>query len=219
MASAFAPYMVPSSRPELHYVLDRPGAPERVLVLRGAGYAWKIEGDAERDIHVSWVAPDPPVRDPVTKTATGWAGYGSAGRTYPLTYPRHYPAGSVAPSSAVIQSHGDLAVRPLLRVFGPITTPVVDAIRVVPGSGSGGAFTVQPGYSIAAGHYVDIDNAAKTVRVDGDPGQSAISYIDWSKSGWVYVPPAPSYTQITLTGGSTNAITQVEAIWQDAYYA
>src|SRR5215475_9017960 len=32
VASMFAPYMVPSARPVLHYVLDRPGVAERTLV-------------------------------------------------------------------------------------------------------------------------------------------------------------------------------------------
>ena len=219
VASSFAPYMVPNARPVLHYVLDRPGAAERTLVLRGAGYGWKVEGDSERDIQLSWVAPDPQVRDPNVKTATAWAGYGAAGRTYTRTYPRTYPAGTVQPTTAVVQTPGDLGVRPLVRIFGPITAAQVMAMRYVPGSGSGGAYYFQPGYTISAGHYVDIDSAAKTVRVDGDPAQSALSYLDWSRSGWIYVPPLPSYTQIQVTGGSTSAITQVQVIWQDAYYA
>src|SRR5262252_8029835 len=50
LAAQFAPYMVPSVRPVLHYILDRAGAPERTLTLRAANYAWPITGKQRRNV-------------------------------------------------------------------------------------------------------------------------------------------------------------------------
>ena len=216
VAASFGPYMAPNVRPVLHYVLDRPGAVERTMTLRPAGYAWKVEGDAERDIQLSWVAPDPLAYDPTQKTATGWTGYGSAGRTYNRTYPLAYPAGSVAPSSAVIQSPGDVGVRPLLRIFGPITAATLNGFITATPSRYW-SFVFLPSFTIAAGQYVDIDNAGRTVRIAGDPARSVLASVDWTQSSWLYVPPAPASASISMSGGSTSAITQVEALWQDGY--
>ena len=219
VASSFAPYMVPSARPVLHYVLDRPGAAERVLTLRGAGYSWKVEGDSERDIQLQWVAADPIVRDPVVRTAIAWAGYGTAGRTYTRTYPRTYPSGGVAATAATVQTPGDMAVRPLLRIYGPCTAPWVGWFTYSPDQPVQ-AFYFQPSFTIAAGHYVDVDSAAHTVLLDGDPLQSLMGSVNWAGSKWLYVPPLPSYTQVQLHADApTSAITQVQVIWQDQFYA
>ena len=59
VASGFGPFMVPSVRPVLHYVLDVPGAAERTLTLRASGYAWPIVGPFTRDVQLQWVAADP----------------------------------------------------------------------------------------------------------------------------------------------------------------
>src|SRR5262245_46074917 len=67
VAAAFAPYMFPSARPVLHYVLDRPGTPERVMTVRGAGYSWPVEGAYERSIQLQWVAADPVAYDPAAR--------------------------------------------------------------------------------------------------------------------------------------------------------
>src|SRR5215831_18145121 len=56
VADSFAPYMDPAARPVLHYVLDRPGTPERTLTLRAAAWSWPIAGPYDRDIHLQWVA-------------------------------------------------------------------------------------------------------------------------------------------------------------------
>ena len=92
VASAFAPFMVPSARPVLHYVLDRSGAAERTLTLRPDSYDWPIVGAIERDVALQWIAADPVARDPSVQTATAWAGSGTGGgRTYNLTFNRVSP--------------------------------------------------------------------------------------------------------------------------------
>ena len=111
-----------------------------------------------------------------------------------------------------------MPVRPLLRIYGPITGPVV-TFASTPGGTS--AVTFLAGYRIDAGHFVDVDTAAKTAYLDGVTTQSALSAIDWSKmgAGWPVLPVLPASSTMTLTslGGNTTGVTQVVATWQDGY--
>jgi hypothetical protein len=219
VASSFAPFMVPSARPVLHYVLDRPGAAERTLTVRASGYSWPISGPAQRDVQLQWLAADPVARDPTVKTATAMAGQiGAQGRVYPLTFNRTYPAGGGAGSGTTIVSPGDVAVRPLLRIYGPVTSPVVNfTINDGTGHYTTANVTFLAGYVINAGHYVDVDTAKKTALVDGDPTQNALNQLDWYNTVWPVLPVSPGSTGMGMSGSNTSAVSQVQAIWQDGY--
>jgi hypothetical protein len=214
VAAMFGPFMVPSSRPVLHYVLDRAGGPaERTLNCRPAGYAWPIVGADQRDLQLQFVA-DPVAFDPASESVAAWSGGLGGGRGYNLTFPRTYPAGGGAPSSATIVTAGDLPVQPALRVYGPISGA---AISFAPTIGSSSAVRFLPSYTIGAGHFVDVDTRRKTAYLDGDPAQSAITALDWLRTVWPVLPVAPASTQMTVTGSNTSSATQVVATWQDKY--
>lgn len=213
VASMFGPFMAANVRPTLHYVLDRPGASERTLVVRGSGYSWPLEGAKRREVQLQWVAADGAARDVTVRTATAWAGSSSiAGRTYPLTFPRVYPAGGGSPSIGVIVPGGDVVARPKFRIYGPITGPVL-AIA------AGGTTVVEAlrfaaSFTIAAGHYVDADSHRRTIT--DDTGASVYGQVLWGQSQWAALLPGTSY-QMALTGGSTSGSTQAVATWQDGY--
>lgn len=214
VATSFGPYMLPSSRPTLHYVLDRPGAPERVLVVRGAAYAWKLEGASQRDISLQWVAADPVAYDPAQRVVTAFAGTtAGAGRAYDLTYPRTYPTGTQSPSSGTIHGNGDLPLQPLLRIYGPITAPAV-SIRAADGTLYVVGFLSS--FSIGAGAWVDVDTAARTAFYLGDPAQPILAQLNWTTLAWPVLPAGADHV-MTLAGTATGAGTQVQAIWQDGY--
>jgi len=215
VASMFAPYMQPSARPVLHLVLDRPGAPERTLTLRGYSYDWPIAGPAQRDIQLQWHAADPILRDATVQIITSWSGATTPGRNYPLTFPRSYPA-STSSANATLVSNGDVGVRPVLRIYGPITHAVVTL------SSGASSFTVAtlPGYQIAGGHFLQIDCAARTALLDGLATSPAFGAIDWSVTQWPYLAPALTWTMVLAgdpSGLVTSGVTQVQANWQDGY--
>jgi hypothetical protein len=217
VAGLFAPFMDIDARPTLHWILDRPGAPERVLVVRAAGFSTTISGDNRRDIHLQWVAADPTIRDPVTQTVSAWAGSGTApGRTYNLTYPRTYPAGGTGATTGYIRTYGDLPIQPLFTIYGPVTTP---AVYLHNNSDPSTVYAVRfdAGYQIPAAHYVTVDTGRKTVYVDGDPNQPVMDAVDWLHSTWPYVPPYPNVGVVTMGGTSTSSVTQTVVSWQDAY--
>ena len=219
VAAQFAPFMTPNVRPVLHYVLDRPGTPERTLTLRAAGYSWPIAGADERDIQLQWVASDPIARDTTQKSSTAWAGSSTTpGRLYPLTFNRIYPPGGSSPSTGQIVVTGDVPARPLLRIYGPITSPDV-AINAVFGGYPQYVIYMAAGYVIGAGQWVDIDTANKTAYVNSDPTQSAAPSISWSACAWPVLTPAPSPPSwaLQLSGSSTSGVTQVQAMWTEGY--
>jgi hypothetical protein len=215
IASSFAPYMVPSARPVLHYVLDRPGAAERVLTLRASNFAAPIAGAETRAIQLQWLAADPVVRDPTVRTVTAWSGVpGPSGRTYPLVYARLYPAGTGSPTTGTISSPGDFGVRPKLRIWGPISAPRV-GFTFTGSPLPAAAIVFGSSFQIDAGHYVDVDMAAKTAYRDGTT--NVLSSLDWFATSWPVLPVAPASTQMTLTGQGTTPVSQVIATWQDGY--
>lgn len=218
VASRFGPFMLPSARPVLHYVLDRPGAAERVMTLRAAGYDWSVAGPFQRDIQLSWVAAEPDARDPVVRSVNAFAGSSTApGRTYNRGYPLIYPVGGSAPTTGVITPGGDFPVRPKLLIYGPITAPAVTF------TGPGGQLNTlyfQQWFTVGAGQWAEVDCERKTVTLNGDPNQPLATALDWQRSTWpvIYpVPPAPAGVYLQLTGGSTSAISQVVAQWQDRH--
>jgi hypothetical protein len=215
IGTLFAPFMLPGVRPELHYVLDRPGEPERMAAVRASGYTWPISGARAREIHLGWIAADPAMNDPAERSVIAYAGSSTGtGRNYPLTYNRLYPPGGNSPSTATISSPGDIPIRPLLRIYGPITAPRV-ALAISDGSALEVRFVA--GFIINAGRWVDVDAANRTVYADSDPTAPVVDRVDWQASTWPVLPVAPASTSMNLYGDSTAGVTQVEAIWHDRY--
>ena len=190
VAALFAPFMDPSARPRLFYVLDRPGAPQRVLTVRAAGYSWPVAGGAQRAIHLQFVAADPTAYDPTVKTATATPAAGAS-----------------------LAAAGDVAVRPLIRVTGPVTGP---AVALTPPASAAWQLAFLATFTIPAGHHVDIDTDARTVLYDSDPAQGRLSSLDWARSSWQAIPPGTTAV-LTLAGTATTGATQAQASWQNGY--
>jgi hypothetical protein len=220
IGALFAVYQIPNARPQLHYILDRPGAPERFTTVRATGYGWPISGARHREIHLSWLASDPFMYDPSRRVAVSLAGSSTIpGRRYPLTFDRIYPIGGGVPSTGEIRSPGDIVVRPLLRIFGPITDPLVEMTPTSGADPAGPPALIQfvAGFIIPAGSFVDVDTQAKTAFLNGDNAQSEMAQIDWAQSVWPVLPTLPYWSWLTLRGDSTSATTQVQALWYDGF--
>ena len=213
VASMFGPFMAANVRPTLHYVLERPGASERTMIVRGSGYSWPLEGARRREIQLQWVAADGAARDVTVRSATAWAGSSSiAGRTYPLTFNRVYPAGGASPSIGLIQPGGDVVARPRFRIFGPVTGP--DLRITLAGASVVEELRFAASFTIAAGRYVDADSHRRTI-VD-DTGASVYGQVLWGQSQWGALLPGSTY-QMALLGSTTTGSTQALATWQDGY--
>jgi hypothetical protein len=213
--------MLPSARPTLHYVLDRPGAAERTLVLRGSGYAWPIAGPSVRNISLQWLAADPIARDPARHRETAWTGAAvGSGRVYDLAYDRSYPlgGGTDLPTPAEVRGQGDVPIEPYLRMYGPVTAPVIDFDAAGAGGAAwAGSLGFDRFYRIDAGHFVGIDTAAHTAYLDDDLTQSVLASLDWSLLTWPQWPNLPTIVAVNYRGENTDHVTQCQIEWQDGY--
>ena len=217
VAESFAPYMHPAVRPTLHYILDTPGAPERTLVVRGASYDWKVEGDEMRDIQLQWVASDPVAISADSQLSTAWSGAAViGGRTYDLHFNRVYAGGGGAPSNGIIQSNGSVPVQPYLRIFGPITGAAVAFVTTL---GTVQHFLVPflASARIDAATFVGIDTRAHTAYLNDDVTKPMLSQLDWTRIAWPVLPIMPDSTTMSLTGINTTGASQVQASWHDKY--
>jgi hypothetical protein len=219
IATLFAPYMTPAARPELHYVLDRPGTPERFATVRASGYTWPVSGARTREIHLGWVAPDPVMHDPAIHSVPARSGSSvSGGRPYDLAFDRAYAPGGGSATTGVIESAGDLPIRPTLEIYGPITDPVVSlevSDPAVPAPDPAYRIVFDPGFRIDPGRWVSVDTDTRTAH--DDAGASIMGLIDWAATTWPVLPTAPALTYLSLAGTSTTGITQAHAIWTDGY--
>lgn len=215
VVTMFGPFVSLAARPDLHYVLDRPGAPERIIAgLRVANYSAPIEGAYERDLQLQWVAPDPFARGAAQHSATSWAGTGVLGRVYNLVPNRAYPVGAGLPSAGVISSDGDVPVKPYVRIFGPITNP-----RVTFDTNGPPSVHSELGLDmrVDAGHFVGIDTVAHHAYLDDDVTQSVLPELAWPTLTWPVLPPLPDATTFALTGTGTTSASQAVASWYDGY--
>lgn len=219
VAASFAKYMVPSQRPTLHYVLDRPGAVERLLTLRASAYAWPIVGPSQRDISLQWVAPDPVARATETQSATAWAGASvGGGRIYDLRFDRSYPLGGAAgPTPAQVSGNGEVPITPYLRLYGPITAPYVSFDSVAGGASWAGIFRFVDGFRVDVGHFVGVDVGAHSANMDDDPTQSVLSSLAWSSLTWPVWPNLPTVVAVNYGGTNTDYRSQCQIAWQDGY--
>jgi hypothetical protein len=216
VARMFGPFMLPSARPVLHYVLDvgTPAGLEHTLTVRPASYDWQLIGDQQRDVHLAWVAADPIARDPTVRQAIAWAGSATIpGRTYPLTFDRVYPGTGGSPNTATLHSPGDVPIQPTLRIWGPIGGPVV---VFSPPAGPTFRVAFLSTFMVASGSYVDVDTRQHTAYYNGDPAQNMLTAIDWSANAWPLLAPNTDWG-MTISGTSTTGVSQVVATWQDGY--
>lgn len=217
IASAFAPFMVVSQRPVLHYVLDREDNPERTITLRPAAYGWPIKGAHSREIALQWIAADPIAYGSEEEESTSWAGSAvGAGRIYSLQFSRSYPVGTTPPSSGVILTKGDVAVRPLLFIYGPIQGA---RVTLRDPQARRQDFALKASSTIDAGHWIEVDPDARTAYWDSDRSRSAMREINWwYPTVWPLVQPRVSYSfTLYADGGGANQVSQALARWRDGY--
>ena len=220
IASQFGRFMSPKIRPELHYVLDRPGTPERVLRVRGDAYGWPIVGGTKRDIHLSFIAADPIARSVDEEIATAWAGSDvpGGGRTYDLTYDRKYAGeagGAKIDAYPVVE--GDVTVQPVFRIYGPVTAPRIEVWHTYEGQEvTHNAFAFRESFTVPAGEFVEIDSEHHTCTFNG---ASVLGAVQWMVSNWLEFTPEPFGNQMSLFGSSTSYLTQVQATWQEGWLA
>lgn len=210
---AMGPFLAPSARPVLLYS-TAPDVPQRQLTLRVSQFSNPAINPNYSAASFQWVASDPIALSPTTRSVDIAPGGDSSGRAYPRTYPRTYPTSTGGSGIGLVPVGGNFITWPLLRIFGPITDPLVQWLASDDSPiGPQIAFT---GLTIAAGDYLDVDTKAKTVLLNSDPGANRFSSIDFANTQFGPLQPA-STNALRFSGSATNPSTLMTVFYSDAF--
>ena len=189
------------------------GMDERILYLRGEQLGAELPEKTIRagnvDVQMQWSCPDgveysAATTQTVVKLQTPIT---TGGRTYPLVYPRTYTA-QTGTGVAVITNNGTAPTAPVVRIFGPVTGPVLT-------NETAGLTFAMAGYIIGDTEYVEIDMAAKTVQLRGVPGADANRRGRVTTKGWWTLQPGTNTIRFTSETGASPA--QALVLSQDAW--
>ncbi|GGS82042.1 phage distal tail protein [Streptomyces griseoviridis] len=166
-----------------------------------AEYLWRL-GDAALEFYCA----DPYLYSLEEKTASTTAYSPSAGRVYPLIFPRSY--GSAGQSGRVMPvNEGASPAYPVLRLDGPVANPAIEQVN------TGATLTLDA--TLQAGEYLLIDTRSRAVLLMGtSPRRSWVR----AGSGWPLLLPGSNeiaYRGSALPGapGQTSLLT---VTWRDA---
>jgi hypothetical protein len=132
-----------------------------------------------------------------------------AGRTYPLTFDRAYPSGTVIGAAAIVVG-GNAKVQPIIRIYGPITNPDLSI-----STGGRWKFTGNGGLVVSAADFVEIDVENRTVYLNGSSALIRYNYLDFATLAWT--PLEPGTQSGALDGTSVDSNTQAVVTWRDSW--
>jgi hypothetical protein len=151
----------------------------------------------------TFTCPDPRVYSQTLTTGTGASLSAAAGgKTYTYTYTRGYNPSSGGDVSYT--NSGSVPTPPVIRVYGFCTSPQVvltDDTRIV--------FSGE----VADGDYLEIDCAARTVKLNGTT--SRLNLLDVANSTFFALPVGTSTVQLVASNFNANA--RVDLLYRSAF--
>ena len=147
-------------------------------------------------------ATDPRVYDDNQSSSSTAAATSGGGRTYNRVYNLTYAAGG-AGGSITATNNGNFPTRPTARIDGPVTDPRIENVTA-------GKFLQFSGLTLAAGDWLDIDFANRTVLLNGTA--SRYGFLTSTSSFWELAPGA---NEIKFTSGSATGT--LTLTWRSAW--
>jgi len=166
----------------------------------------KIDNGFYKSFQLACVAANPRMfsqEEHVSSSSTS-AG-ASMGAPFPLVFPVVFGGGSGAAASATLTNEGNMGTPPVIRIYGPVTTPEARNLTV------GQSIFVDT--TLLIGEYVELDTAARTaVKSDGTNLYGSVRFPD---SVWWQLQPGSN--DLELRASVTGAGASVTVFWQDAW--
>lgn len=202
----------PTKRPSLIYKLD--GQDERQATLRVTQQSAPVGLPRKSliDVQAQWSCPEGKLYSTLQGLANvNPAGSTEPGRAYDLTFDRTYP--SLAAGGQLVDVAGNIATNPRIRIFGPATNPRIENQT----TGRKLEFTANGGIALAAGDYLEIDVAAKTVRLNGlaDVGSNLYGRLNFAVSKWWALEPGENLIRYYPVASSSPSL--AELTWRAAW--
>jgi hypothetical protein len=203
---ALAGLMDPSQR--LWLYVQRPNWPsERRILIRPATFV--CPPGLVRKAQAGWIAPAGLLEAAAAvQVSLQPQQAGTGGVAIPLAIPMVLSAG-LAPGAALVNVDGNTNVPPTIDIYGPCSDPLVRCVTT-------GRQVSFAGFSIAAGDYLHVDMAARTVTLNGDPSQSRYNRRDLSTSSW-WSLPAGTGVQVAFSATGPSAPCQAVVSWRPRF--
>lgn len=168
----------------------------------------QIAGGSNMRAGFTLICPDPAWVDPTPRAVTfGQTGGGTA---WEIPWPIPWTlGGSTLGDTYSLDYPGTWLAYPRIRITGPVTNPVITNLT----TGDKLDFT---GYSIATGHYYEIDlrYGYKTVLLDGITNKISELSSDSDLATWAIIPGPNS---IQAAGSSIDGNSRIDISYQDTY--
>lgn len=172
--------------------LDWPS--ERRIVGRGATFS--CPPGTMRTAQLGFHCADGLLEDTVEQSVIlNPVGGATGGFQFPVVFPLTFNSGAV-PGSSSVTTAGTAPAPVLWRLYGPFSDPIVRRVD----TGDELSF---PGLSVAAGDYLSVDTAARTVLLNDDPAQSRYNRLDFATSRW-WTLPASGSTPVLFSATATS---------------
>lgn len=207
IADQLYPWVVPSRRSYL--IVQRNGWPSpRRMLIRGDQFGEPVTGPGPWvQLLLPWKAAEGVWESVQEFSATIFpSGTASNALVLPFTLPITLGSGS-PPGARVLTVAGTVPTPPTIRLYGPVTGPVLTNQTV------GTSIAFRPTYAIPAGEYVEIAYRPQfSVKANGD-GVSRLGSVDWSASDpWLL---QPGDNQLSLAGSGISAVTQAVVFYRE----
>ena len=166
-----------------------------------------VEGGLFKDFQVPLIASKPFIlgADEHVQDSTLYDASGGGGLTFNFTFSINF-ADSTGGSTGTFTNDGDNDSWPIIRLWGPITSPIMV-------SGTLNLAVRLPGLTVEDGQYVDFDMFEETVI---GPSGSVSQYVDWTTSKFFPLIPGPNV--LSVIGSATSALsTRFTVTWHDSY--
>ena len=166
----------------------------------------RVTGGFVKEFHISMICADPLIYSQELHVQYGTGQTATTGVAFPMAFPMSFGGGSGAVVTLPVSNNGNIEVRPVYRIEGPIDDPYIE-------NDTNGQIFYLDGVSLLAGEWVDIDTAAFTV-VD-DASVNLYGNVRYPDSSWVQLEPGGNVLE--LRGDSTASDAILTVTWRDAW--
>jgi hypothetical protein len=167
---------------------------------------FRVTGGFVKDFSIGLVCADPRFYSEVLNTVTLTAAGPVSGAAFPWVFPVSFGGGTGGIASGSVPNAGNIDTAPVLRITGPVANPYVVNTTT-------GASLYLDGVGLAAGEYVDIDVANRTVTSNG--GLNWYARVRFPASTWLTLAPGANFLQ--LWASSSSAGVSLIATYRDAW--
>ena len=136
----------------------------------------------------------------VTTAQSATMGEDGGGLVFPVTWPATFLPGSSG--QAVFSNQGSAATPPVFRLYGRLVNPTV---RLLPD----GPEVVLFG-EVAAGDFLELDVANRTIRLNGNPSANRLGMRDFAQTTWFELPRGSGTVRLLADDADPGAYLEMD---------